>query len=260
VFQARLREGAALASEGALVTLGVVPTHPATGYGYIEVAEHKEHHKGHADFTHPSIGRPVKSFREKPDADTARRYLATGRYYWNAGLFILSIATLRQAVQAHAPQIDAIIRQGARYSHRHFEQMPDISMDYAILEKASNIMMLPLEAGWSDLGCWDNIYEMLAKDDDENAVQCRDFQHAGTRRSLVWSETGRHIATVGVEDLIVIDTPDALAIVRRGDSQSVKNLTLDRIAGPPGAVVSRIREQAAKTTEAPTQETADASP
>lgn len=233
LFRARLREGADLASKGAIVTLGVVPTHPATGYGYIEV-----------ESLDCSTGQPVKSFTEKPDYETACRYLAANRYYWNAGILIASIATLMDAWQTHAPQIDRVIRHGYHYAQRHFAQMPDISMDYAVLEKASNVLMLPLQASWSDLGCWDNIYEMLAKDEDANALQCRYFQKYETQRSLIWSETGRHIAAVGVEDLIIVDTPDVLAIIRRGESQSVRELAFKRDVVPSGAVASRSYRQA----------------
>ncbi|MEO1924229.1 MAG: mannose-1-phosphate guanylyltransferase/mannose-6-phosphate isomerase [Nautiliaceae bacterium] len=212
-----------IAKKGFIVTFGVKPTKPETGYGYIE-----------ADFTTP-IGKAykVKKFHEKPDKATATNYLKAGNFFWNSGIFIFSIKTFLEELEKHSPEIYKLI---SYYSYEDllkveiFEKMPNISIDYALMEKTDKSAVIPLDITWSDVGSWDSIYEVLDKDQNNN-VKIGDVVDINTKNSLLIS-SGRLVATIGVEDLIVVETDDALLITKKGLSQQVKNLVQKLKANP----------------------------
>jgi mannose-1-phosphate guanylyltransferase/mannose-6-phosphate isomerase len=214
-FRLQLKEAASLAAQGYIVTLGIQPDKPETGYGYIEMADPRA---GASWF-------PVRRFVEKPDLATARRYVDSGAYLWNAGIFLVTIGTLLDSLKAYAPDIHDLLQAGAAQACERFQEMPDISIDYAVMEKARNIAVVPLRSAWSDLGSWDNVYENMKKDGAANALQAENVQMVDTAGCLIWSETDRHIATIGLEDCLIVDTPDALLITRKGQSQDVKHVT-----------------------------------
>ncbi|WP_194847340.1 mannose-1-phosphate guanylyltransferase [Candidatus Neptunochlamydia vexilliferae] len=163
---------------GAIVTFGITPTYPETGYGYIKTEEGE-----------------VKRFVEKPDLDTATHLLEEGNYYWNGGIFVFQIKTLLKEFETHAPELFAWFQGDVP-----FEALPTISIDHAIMEKTENILLIPYPSGWSDLGSWDRLEEALPKDDAGNflsgAVEAID-----TEGSMIF---GDEIVTLGVKDLVVI--------------------------------------------------------
>ncbi|NJE42539.1 mannose-1-phosphate guanylyltransferase/mannose-6-phosphate isomerase [Thermococcus sp. GR6] len=195
-----------------LVTFGIKPTRPHTGYGYIKPGERLEG------------GYRVVEFKEKPDLETAKRYVEEG-YYWNSGMFMFDTELFIDEVKRLAPEIYSAFEEAATIREA-YERVQDISVDYGIMEKTDKAAVVPLNVYWNDLGSFDAIYEVLEKDENGNAVKIRGKKgyHVGidSRNNLIMTE--RLTATVGVEDLIIIDTGDALLVAHRGDSQKVKEV------------------------------------
>jgi hypothetical protein len=213
-----LEEAEALAKQGLIVTLGVSPTYPETGYGYIEVD---------ADYRH----RPwmhVKRFVEKPVKEKAEAYVASGRFLWNAGIFVLSAESLQAALAAFAPDIHRITEAGYAQAALNFSAMPGISFDYAIMEKVDNAAVIPMRLAWSDLGCWDSVADAHKPDESGHAQVGNNIIQIGSSDNLVWNQSDRVIATVGISGAIIVDTPDALLIACKEQSQQVKEL-VDRL-------------------------------
>ncbi len=209
------------AEEGRLVTFGIVPTHPATGYGYIQSG----------DRLTPSV-RAVRRFVEKPRRATAARYLRTGGYLWNSGMFVFSATTVLQELESHAPAVLAACRQAVeKAQHRNglilldekaFASSPAISIDYAVMEKTDRAAVVPLDAGWSDVGDWAALWDLADHDADGNAIGGNVIA-VGTRDSLLRS-TGRLLGVVGAEGLVVVEAADAVLVAARDRAQDVKEL------------------------------------
>ncbi len=213
IFADTVRKAADMAADGRVVTFGVKPDKPETGYGYIQAGP-------------PSgAGFLVDSFKEKPDAETAKRYLQAGNYYWNSGLFAFTIDTLRSELAKHQPAIAAGLDRPFAVLQESFASLPDISLDYAIAEKSDRIVTIPLDAGWSDIGSWDAIYEVLPKDAAGNAIQ-GDCLPIGCRDSLILGHS-RLIAGVGLEDVLVVETDDVILVAKKGESQKVKDVVAE---------------------------------
>lgn len=220
-FEAAVAHAAALAADGWLVTFGIAPTGPETGYGYIE--------QGTAIGDH---GFRATRFVEKPDRETAQTYLNTGGYHWNGGIFLFTAARYIAALEASAPDILEAARAAVDAGHRDgavhrpdgtaFAKAPAISIDYAVMEKADRVAVVPASMGWSDIGSWDALHAISDADDTGNVLS-GDTLAIDTANSLIRSE-GPLVAAVGVEDLIVVATGDAVMIARRGDSQRVKEI------------------------------------
>lgn len=208
-------------ADGWLVTFGIEPDRPETGYGYIR------------------RGRPlsegvheVERFVEKPDAERARAYLAEGDCSWNGGIFLFRAADYLAALGDHAPDIlDAVIRslelgraEGKRLHPQPdaFAAAPSISIDYAVMEKIDRAAVAPVDMGWSDIGSWDALYEFLGKDSQGN-VATGDVVSIGAEGTLIRT-SGPTVAAVGVKDLIILATPDAVLVLPRGESQRVKEI------------------------------------
>lgn len=193
-----------------IMTLGIKPTKPEIGYGYIEAEKNN------------NLAKKVISFKEKPDLATAKEYIASGNYYWNGGMFMFSIATMQAELTKYMPAIIDITQNGYRYTVDNFINMPDISIDYAVAEKSQKMMMIPMEnIYWNDIGSFDAIAEVLS-DKDKNvfkgdilAENCTDTMIIGDNRL---------IAGIDLENLMIIDTPDALLVAKKGESQKVKNI------------------------------------
>jgi len=217
------------AAQGAIVVLGVEPRWPETGYGYIEFC------------STPSLDTvkayAVKRFHEKPSLLTARRYLRRKRYFWNSGMFIWSAQTIREALRRYLPRtadvLAEIVRKletGGRPSverrqrtlQRLYPKCENISVDYAVLEKAPGIVGVPLVAGWNDVGSWNALYDLLPGDAKANVLR--------TEALLIDSEgllvdvPGKLVAGIGLEDLVIVETEDALLVARRERSQDVSQL------------------------------------
>lgn len=225
-FQEVLRSAAAVAQDGYLVTVGIEPIGPDTGFGYIQRGEAVEGHTGAIP------GYTVKQFREKPKLEVAEGYLAEGGYYWNAGMFIVRVGVLRDLYRAHVPDmeesfatiVDAILAGDDQTVANVFPALRKISFDYAVAENADRVAVVPADIDWSDVGDWSRLAEVLAhtQGEDGNVVV---GHHVGvdTTGSLIYSPK-RLIATIGMEDLIVIDTPDAILICPKSRSQDVKQV------------------------------------
>jgi mannose-1-phosphate guanylyltransferase/mannose-6-phosphate isomerase len=205
------KQGELAAQEGYLVTFGVKPTGPERGYGYVQAGE----------CLSDGVQRAVR-FVEKPDAVTAQRYVASGDYYWNSGMFCFTARDMMAAFAGYQPDIAHLLE--LRYDEvlARFADMPSISIDYAIMEKASHVAVVPMDLSWSDVGSWDAVYGIANKDSDGNALS-GDVVAINTTGSLVVSRK-RLVTTVGVQDLSIIETDDAVLVARRGGSQDVKAL------------------------------------
>jgi mannose-1-phosphate guanylyltransferase len=212
-----VRRAFACAERGQIAVLGIQPRWPETGYGYIE-------------FPPDAAGsKPVmiRRFREKPDARTARRYLASGRFLWNAGMFFWRTSVLLDELRRGLPRTASILAALPPFGDPAFdsklrEAFPlceNISIDYAVLEKAREVTGIRCpEIGWNDVGSWNAVYELLPHDDDGNALPAGAISQAATGNYV---DAGKLVALVGVSNLIVIDTPDALLIVGRDCAQQV---------------------------------------
>jgi mannose-1-phosphate guanylyltransferase/mannose-6-phosphate isomerase len=223
-FHAAIGEAAAAAAEGKLVTFGIVPQEPHTGYGYIE-----------ADAA-GSSATPVKAFVEKPDLATAEAFVSGGRHFWNSGMFVFGAETYLEALEQHAPDMLAACKAAmdkavpdldfVRPDAERFAACPAESIDYAVMEKTDKAMMVPLDAGWSDVGSWSALYEISAKDDAGNAAS-GDAILEGCRNSLISSES-RLVAAVGLDNVVVVETKDSVLVTSKDASQDVKAI-VDRL-------------------------------
>jgi mannose-1-phosphate guanylyltransferase len=214
----------------AIVTLGIQPTRPDTGYGYIETSP----------ISQPSTlnSQPLKviSFREKPNLETARKYMDAGNYYWNAGMFVWSLKTILQAYEKYASGIlETLCIDDSKYGTEDEQDYIDevypntqkISVDYAILEKAENTYTIPVDIGWSDLGTWNSLYNHLEKDSNENVVHAKKHKLEEVNNSLIRAQSERIIVIKGLENYIVVDEPGALLIYPKDDEQEIKKVVSD---------------------------------
>jgi mannose-1-phosphate guanylyltransferase/mannose-6-phosphate isomerase len=214
-FKEALRRAIRAAGAGRLVTLGVAPTRAETGFGYIwhETADRD----GHGEDWHEA-GR----FVEKPDAARAREYVESGEYFWNSGIFIFTPRTLYRELEQAAPSLFEEARKGYDALLKNFEILPPMSFDHAVMERAERVAIVELDAGWSDVGSWDSLHEVLEKDEAGN-VLIGDVLPQDSANCFVDSRS-RLTALVNVDDLIVVDSPDALFIASRGSSQKVRDV------------------------------------
>ena len=222
-FVASATEATRLARQGSIVVFGIPPTSPETGFGYLEVAQVSRD------------SQRVMRFVEKPDLPTAQGYLATGRYYWNSGMFCFTAAAILQALELHAPDMLAAARKAmedsttqdkrTRFQPRSFDLQPDISIDYAVMEHAQNVQVVPAKFSWSDVGSWPAVAEALPADASGNTfgrgVVAIDTTGTHVR---VESHLPKIVATIGLQDLIIVDTPSALLVADKNSSQKVKQV------------------------------------
>ena len=209
-FAQAVGQAAAFAGQGYLVTFGIEPQSPETGFGYIEAGEAVD-----------GAWR-IREFKEKPDIDTAKKYLASGKYYWNAGMFAFTIGTFLDELKKDTPEILEAMGGSYRHTVEHFADMPNISIDYAVAEKSRRGLVLPLSVYWSDVGSWDAIYEVLPKDEAGNALE-GDCLQIDCEQSLMLGSS-RLIAGIGLKDIMVVETADVILVAQKGESQKVKNL------------------------------------
>jgi mannose-1-phosphate guanylyltransferase len=221
-FAGTIRAAAEAAREGAIVTLGIAPARPETGYGYIQTADNK--------------GRPylaVERFVEKPNYETALQYLASGNFLWNSGIFIFTARTILSELEKCMPDLfqglaeiaEAIDRPGYEaVVERVYAKLPSISIDYGVMEKTERpIYVFKVDFGWSDVGSWQALYELRRSEyDGEGNLMLGESAIVDSKRNLVYSSTGRKVALLGVEGLVVVDTPDALLVADINRSQEVK--------------------------------------
>ncbi len=226
------------AEAGSIVTFGITPDRPETGYGYLELTG-ADHPKGAPE--------PLKSFVEKPNVSRAKQMLASGRFLWNAGIFLVSVSSIRAAFERYAPDMigpaEAALKGAKqdlgfrRLDKAAFAQCPKISLDYAIMEKADNLQVLAFSEGWSDLGDWEALRRITDKDErgtalvgDTTSVECKD--------SLLWSTSeGQELVGIGLENIIAVAMPDAVLVADRSRVQDVK------------AAVTALQEKGAKQAD-----------
>lgn len=219
-----LRTGLAFtAANDALLTLGIRPTRPDTGYGYIRY----ENTDGDNDI------KKVRQFTEKPNLEKAREFLATGEYLWNAGIFVWRVKTLLEAFQRNAKEIYDILAAGAAqyntdaeqdFIDEHYPTTPSISVDYAIMEKADNIYTIPSSFGWSDLGTWASLHNESPKDEEGNITTGKKVIAHDTHNSLIRISPDKLAVIGGLDDFIVVDEGDILLIYPKNREQEIKAL------------------------------------
>lgn len=224
-FQAAARQAAKIAESGSIVLFGIQPTSPETGFGYIELGDVDQ--RG---------AHQVKRFVEKPDVDKATEFLAAGNFVWNSGMFCFKASTIIEALDQHSPELMTAVREvwtagrrasvtddsEVRFDAKAFLTMPDISIDYAVMEKASNIALVKADFHWSDIGSWKAVSEQLEPDDKGN-TSVGDHMLVSSSNTHVQSDT-RLIAAVGVDNLLIVDTPDAVLVASKDASQQVKEV------------------------------------
>ena len=220
-FHVSIQAALPLAESGKLVTFGIVPTHPETGYGYIE----KGDALGAGGFT-------VSRFVEKPDLITAQEYLSSGAHFWNSGMFMFRASRYLEELERFRPDILSACRQAlsggsqdmhfTRVDQAAFTACPEESIDYAVMEKTSDAVMVPLDAGWSDIGSWSALWDVSAKDSEGNVFK-GDVLNERARNTYVHADS-RLVATVGVEDLVIVETKDAVLVAHKSQVQDVKRI------------------------------------
>lgn len=210
-FREYLNKGISAIKDGYIVTFGIKPTKPETGYGYIKAGENS------GNFFR------VEKFIEKPSLELAEKYIKEGTYFWNAGIFGFKIATILEEFKKYQPEIYEFIE---KFNYKEilekFDNLPSISIDYAVMEKSDKVALVPMELLWSDLGSWDSFYEVKEKDANGNVI-VGDVYAIDTKNSLIFSNK-RLVGVIGLEDSIVVETDDAILVSKRGNGQEVKKL------------------------------------
>jgi mannose-1-phosphate guanylyltransferase/mannose-6-phosphate isomerase len=218
-FRTQLEVAIRAAEDGRLVTFGIRPTRPDTGFGYIKAG-------GDAGVLE------VARFTEKPDLATAERFLREGDYYWNSGMFVWRASAILAELQRHLPEVHRIAlailaasKDGKSFQQavdEHFSAMPSISIDYGVLEKSDRVALVPCDIGWSDVGSWQAVHEVSSKDESGNALQGNVIA-VDCRSSLIRAEK-RLVAAIGIEDICVIETADAVLISKSDQTQRVREV------------------------------------
>lgn len=218
-FQRAVKQAAEIAQQGKLATFGIVPRSPETGYGYIKASAKED-------------CSPVEQFVEKPDLARAQSYLDSGNYFWNSGMFMFSASRYLAELAAYRLDIFTAVEHAyeqretdldfVRVNAERFALVPDESIDYAVMEKTDRAMVVPLDAGWSDVGSWTSLWEESDKDAQGNAIR-GDVLTENAKNNLLFAQN-KMIAAVGVQDLIVVDTPDAVLVADKADVQNVKTI------------------------------------
>lgn len=219
-FKEAISKGIEFANNGGIVTFGIIPNKPHTGYGYIEVKEKKE------------IPQKVINFIEKPNQINAEKYLDEGRYYWNAGIFLFKASVMLKEIKEKCPEIYELVKLCIESSKKeascilidaeNYVKVPDISIDYAVMEKSNNIFVVPMDVGWSDLGAWSSMIELAKKDEKGNVIDGNVITE-NVKNSYVRAES-KMVALLGVEDLVVVETMNAVLVTKKNQTENVKKI------------------------------------
>ena len=211
-------------SENSLVTIGIEPNRPETGYGYIRRSEEPDLNVKTRDVY------KVRNFTEKPDLKKAEQFLNSGDYLWNSGIFIWKAETIIKEFKTHLPEIyrkmEALMEsdKSREQINRFYESCPSVSIDYGIMEKAENVHVVPGSFGWNDVGSWKAVHELTPKDVHGNAAGGSNAVYLQSHSSLIHSESGKLITLVGVENIAVVETEDAILVVNLDNAQMVKDV------------------------------------
>lgn len=209
-FKNSILKAEELAKQGYIVTFGVKPDYPEVGFGYINVQDNM-----------------VLKFVEKPNKEIAKQYIQSENWFWNSGIFLFKASTIMAAFKKYAPEISEVIEEfdfsaSTDIPFINFDKMPNISIDYAIMEKADNLVLLELESDWKDMGSWQSLYDMNDKDTDGN-VKVGHILDMGSKNSFMYSSS-KLVATIGLEDTVVVETEDAILACKRDNVQDVKQV------------------------------------
>ena len=205
-----------------LMTLGIKPTYPNTGYGYIQFIQDK------------SVVKSVNQFTEKPDLEKAKSFITDGNYLWNAGIFIWSAKSILKAFQKYLPEMYELFNQGKHVWNTDFEddfirdtypKASNISIDYGILEKSDNVKILPVDIGWNDLGTWGALHQKLDKDKQGNAVVNADAYFEDASGNMIRTQSGKKVVIKGLHNFIVVENDGILVILPKDEEQSIKELS-----------------------------------
>ena len=215
-----------IAKRGHIVTFGVKPDRPETGYGYIKAKPDKSGKPDKRDRLDkrdkPEKFLKVEKFIEKPNAAKAKQYLNSGNYYWNSGMFAFSIRTMMAELEKHAPAIREMLGKSFDEMNEQFHKMPEISIDYAVMEKSDKVALLPLDLYWNDVGSWDSLHDILPPDKNGNAA-VGDVMAIDTKNCLIFGNK-RLLATIGLQDCLVVETEDAVLISKKGETSKVREI------------------------------------
>lgn len=215
-FIETVKKGEKLAQERFIVTFGIEPDYPETGYGYINI------------LNEPILdGFKVKEFVEKPDSETAQKYIDAKTYFWNSGIFMFKASTMIAEIKKLAPEIFKVMNEfdfsaSNKIEYNLFDRMPNISIDYAIMEKSDKIALVKLESDWNDLGSWQSIYDVSEKD-KQNNVLIGHVLDESSKNSFVYASS-KLVATIGLEDTVLIETEDAILACKKDKTQDVKKI------------------------------------
>ena len=219
-----------VADKDALLTLGIQPSRPETGYGYIQINGNKE-----AIVVNESL-RKVKTFTEKPDLKMATIFLESGDFFWNSGIFFWSLKSIDSAFEKYLNEINGLFKEGIGiyntpdehdFIARTYPRCKNISIDYGIMEKADNVHVLCADFGWSDLGTWGSLYDMSNKDDNQNAIQGKNIFIYDSGNCIINLPNDKLAVIQGLDDFIVVDSDNILLICRKEDEQKIKNFVND---------------------------------
>ena len=217
-FRAAVERALDVARGGAIVTIGIVPAHPETGFGYLELGDPTE--RG---------ARVVERFVEKPDLPTAQRYVAGERHLWNSGMFFFAAKRLVEAVRTHLPELGEILHAIERQPERTGElypQAPSVSIDYGVMEKLprGDVFCVPGDFGWNDVGSWSALGELRPRDGAGNTIATENAVTVDAHGNILYGDGTRVIAAVGVEDLVIVATADAVLVMPKSRAQQVRDV------------------------------------
>jgi mannose-1-phosphate guanylyltransferase len=213
----------------ALLTLGIKPDRPETGYGYIQISN------GEVAGTSEYLSK-VKTFTEKPDYELAKVFYESGDFFWNSGIFIWSLNSIMNSFDKYLSEVNSIFREGINFFNtdkenefilKTYSKCNNISIDYGIMEKADNVYVLCSDFGWSDLGTWGSLYEKLEKDKNKNTITGNTVFDYDVKGSIIRVPEDKLVVLQGLEDYIVIDTDDILLVCKKGDEQKIKQFVND---------------------------------
>lgn len=217
------------ASEDCLVTLGIKPSRPDTGYGYIQFTESDKDEKD------KRIKR-VKTFTEKPDLEMAKFFMQSGDFLWNSGIFIWSVKSVIRAFEQYEPELNGVFREGlkqyntageADFIKQAYTRCKNISIDYAIMEKATNVYVRSSIIGWSDLGTWGSLYEHIKKDEKDNAIVGKNVMMYNSKNCIVNVSKDKLVVIEGLDDYIVVESDNIILICKKQDEQQIRNFVND---------------------------------
>jgi mannose-1-phosphate guanylyltransferase len=230
IFIERIQEGIKFISENkALLTLGIKPSRPDTGYGYIQY----NHENGQSE---NSPVKKVKTFTEKPNLELAKSFLSSGEFLWNSGIFMASIPTLNNSYSAFLPEMQQVFEEGKSeyytesektFIEKAYARCTNISIDYGIMEKAQNVYVIPSEFGWSDLGTWGSLYDNSDKDDIGNVVVGKNVLKYNTTNCIINVPKEKLVVVQGLDDFIVVESDGILLICKKQDEQEIKQMVND---------------------------------